>query len=83
VGDFGFKQTLVSFLKVLVSTVAMALFLVVILNYWPVALPLFWELAWFSFVCLAAGLIYLLSTRLLKTEESEFLNKFFLKRNED
>ncbi|MDD5696816.1 MAG: lipid II flippase MurJ, partial [Candidatus Pacebacteria bacterium] len=83
VGDFGFKQALVSFLKVLVSTIAMALFLVFILNYWPVALPLFWELVWFSFVCLAAGAVYLLSSRLLKTEESGFLNKLFTKRNED
>jgi putative peptidoglycan lipid II flippase len=83
IGDFGLKQVLVSFLKILVSTAAMASVLMVFLNYWPLSLSLVWQLIWFVFACLAAGAVYLLSTRLLKTEESEFLNKFFFKRNED
>ncbi len=83
VGNFGLKQTLISFLKILVSTAAMAMVLIAFLNYWPVSLPLFGELVWFCFVCVVAGVVYLSSTRVLRTEESGFLNKFLMKRNED
>lgn len=83
VGNFGVREVLVSFLKILASTAVMALFLIFLLNHWPASLPLFGELIWFCFVCLVAGAIYLLLTYFLKTEESGFLKKFLTKRNED
>lgn len=79
VGDFGFKKVLISFLKILFSTVVMALVLLVFIRYWPSSLSLLGQLIWFACACLVAGFVYLLTSYFLKTEESGFLDKFLAK----
>ncbi|HNP79748.1 MAG TPA: murein biosynthesis integral membrane protein MurJ [Candidatus Pacearchaeota archaeon] len=65
VGDFGIKEIIVFFIKIILSSIVMALGILLVMKFWPSHLIFFYDFAWFCFACLIAFILYLTTSYLL------------------
>ena len=69
VGNFGTKEILLSFGKIVLATIGMSFGILFILNFWPSQLSLIGDLLWFCFACFISVVVYIGFSLIFNIEE--------------